>query len=657
MVKLGTKELRQFAAWPSATLHAAPNGPVVGIVMPRVSGHKEIHALYSPAHRKRDFPQADWAFLAHTAMNSAFAFDAFHQRGCVIGDVNAKNVLVSQKATVVLIDCDSYPIQVQGTYFPCEVGVPEYTPPELQGKPFKGVIRTANHDRFGLAVLIFHLLFMGRHPFVGRFLGRGDLPLEQAIAEYRFAFSVSASSLQMAPPPHSLPLNVLTPELAQLFDRAFGRSSHQPTARPQATEWAKAIAQFIKQLRRCPSDPGHLFPAYIKACPWHALMRAGSPNFFITVAAYKGLDGTSGGSFVLSVTWDQVERVRLVRTTYRPPSLQLPRPLVPRSIPTHLTTPLPPYVPTLLPDKVIIPRSLLLKISAGTALGAMGVLLIGCVAGKGLVLFGSLTLVIFGVLWLVLEMMRWHQQQFENADYRRIKAEVGRHTYEHDQLLAARREAWDDEKQERRHALEKARKAVDGAVRSWEEAAARYAQAFSSHKTKLTELKHRYLNLQAEQQAELRELGKNVEQIQLHLYLQSQFIGDSDIQGIGAAREAVLRSYGVETAYDVQQLSTVRIPGFGPKLTATLMNWRVALIHQFRFDPKTGIPPTELNLLGLKFQKLRQNLEEQLKKGPAELRAISAQAEQDLSRLESYVQGLMLPLTQAQINLALMKEK
>lgn len=51
--------------------------------------------------------------------------------------------------------------------FHCDVGVPLWTPPELQGRDFRGLTRTKNHDRFGLAVLMFQLLFMGRHPFAG----------------------------------------------------------------------------------------------------------------------------------------------------------------------------------------------------------------------------------------------------------------------------------------------------------------------------------------------------------------------------------------------------------------------------------------------------------------------------------------------------------
>ncbi len=99
-----------------------------------------------------------------------------------------------------LIDCESFQWTANGKRFACEVGVETFTPPELQGKNFREVIRTINHDSFGLAVMVFLLLFMGRHPFAGRFLGRGDMPIPRAISEFRFAYSAMRADVQMDNP-------------------------------------------------------------------------------------------------------------------------------------------------------------------------------------------------------------------------------------------------------------------------------------------------------------------------------------------------------------------------------------------------------------------------------------------------------------------------
>ena len=161
-----TEALGTLAAWPTDVL-SRPDGSVCGLVMPRVRDHKDIHHLYGPGSRIRHFPAADWRMLVRAACNTARAFAAVHAGGAVIGDVNHGSVLVAQNATVRLIDCDSFQIVSAGRHFFCKVAVPEFTPPEMYGADYKATVRTPNHDYFGLAVLIFQLLMMGRHPFAG----------------------------------------------------------------------------------------------------------------------------------------------------------------------------------------------------------------------------------------------------------------------------------------------------------------------------------------------------------------------------------------------------------------------------------------------------------------------------------------------------------
>src|SRR5579863_6693964 len=158
MVEIQSERLLKLAAWPVGTLRSRNANSVAGVLMRNVSGLKDIHLLYNPKSRIREFPpKANWSFLLHTAGNVARAFSVIHEYGHVIGDVNQSNVRVSPESAVVsLIDCDSFQIASQGRYFLCGVGVPLYTPPELQDKEFKHVIRTPNHDNFGLAVLVFH---------------------------------------------------------------------------------------------------------------------------------------------------------------------------------------------------------------------------------------------------------------------------------------------------------------------------------------------------------------------------------------------------------------------------------------------------------------------------------------------------------------------
>ena len=215
-------------------------GEFVGFVMNRVSGYRPVHELYSPKSRQRHFPKADYRFLVHTASNVARAVGTVHQTGCVIGDLNHSGVLVAKNGTVTLIDADSFQFSLNGTIYPCEVGVPEFTPPELHGSNLANVERTVAHDNFGLAVAVFHLLFMGRHPYAGIFNGP-DLQMAEAIAQNRFAFSLARQNeTRTKPPPGTLGLNIFPDPVIDAFERAFGT---RPEARPDASEWISVARQ------------------------------------------------------------------------------------------------------------------------------------------------------------------------------------------------------------------------------------------------------------------------------------------------------------------------------------------------------------------------------------------------------------------------------
>jgi DNA-binding helix-hairpin-helix protein with protein kinase domain len=92
MSDMKTDRLLALTAWPMDVLNGLDGKPK-GFLMPQVTGHKDIHALYTPKSRKDSFPEADWRFLVHAAANVARAFAMIHDHGCVIGDVNHGSVL------------------------------------------------------------------------------------------------------------------------------------------------------------------------------------------------------------------------------------------------------------------------------------------------------------------------------------------------------------------------------------------------------------------------------------------------------------------------------------------------------------------------------------------------------------------------------------
>ena len=264
---LGQSEVKKFTAWPIGLVLDQSGNPR-GLILPVVDRAKDIHHLYSPRSRRDHFPEANWRFLVHTAMNLARAFGAIHHLGLVIGDVNHGSVLVAQDGTVRLIDVDSFQVPLPGrTPLLCTVAVPLFQPPELYGADLSKQVRTPNHDAFGLAVLIFQLLLQGRHPFAGRYLGPGDMPIERAIPEHRFAFSRNAASYQMERPPNALGLGILTPDVAELFESAFAPDA-ATRKRPSAAVWAAALDGLKTSLARCPRNASHEYVKTLQSCPW-----------------------------------------------------------------------------------------------------------------------------------------------------------------------------------------------------------------------------------------------------------------------------------------------------------------------------------------------------------------------------------------------------
>lgn len=605
MVGEQTPELCRFAAWPTATLHDAPGGLLVGFLMPRFDGFKPIHTLYSPAHRRSSFPQADWSFLVQTAMNCASAFDTIHTRQYVIGDVNQSNLLVSRQALVCLIDCDSFQVQAGSRLLRCEVGVGQYTPSELQGKSFREVVRTPNHDRFGLAVLLFHLLFMGRHPFAGRFFGPGEMPLERAIEEFRFVYSEAGSDSQMGPPPFSLPLRAVSPELGRLFERAFDRGADRPDARPTPAEWHEALRAFQAALRPCSREPGHKVPPHAAECPWCGIIKAGGPNFFLGV-------GLVGIAFkveraVLDEIWKRIEGLSARRFALQPPTA-----------PTQTLKPRPP------------PRSQGLNRYLVPVLNRLGWW------GYGLTLLLFLVLHYLGWFGLTGALV-WGSLCFFGV---LIVAGFGMAAY-------------DLEKKSRQEALKRARAQLAALEREGDQLIARYRTEFTRRKRELGKVRERSESLQTEYEAELprRDIGYDParEAQQREQFLRNQFLSDpaNKVAGIGPSRVVLLASYGIETAFDITEEALSAVRGIGKKLGENLLQWKENVQAGFRYDPIAVVAGEAPPALVLKYKQLEEGLRGQLQRGIIDLEALTGQTEEQLKSLQERLERASLELSQA----------
>jgi DNA-binding helix-hairpin-helix protein with protein kinase domain len=296
-------------------------GAFTGFSMRLVEGFREIHQLYGPKSRKIHYPNADFRFLVRAAANAARAIGQVHGSPSVIGDLNESGLLVSSEATVALVDADSFQFEADGKVYPCLVGKPDFTAPELHGRSLAGVTRVKAHDHFGLAVTIFQLLFMGRHPYAGVKKG-SDLSLDQMIAANLFAYSKRRQTDVI--PPGILPsLDNFPTDIADGFERAFGLD---PATRPAAAEWVNLLQGLESHLSRCANHAMHFFPSVAKTCPWCRMEGATGAVLFLSATVDRIEAATGVADFDIEKAWAAIKTVALpdpVVITPKLPSLSV----------------------------------------------------------------------------------------------------------------------------------------------------------------------------------------------------------------------------------------------------------------------------------------------------------------------------------------------
>lgn len=253
--------LHHSFSWPEDLLLS--NGRVMGYVMPFIPQCPTAFCIYNPRKRS-SLNLQDWRFQHAVAKNIASDVAALHLKGYVIGDLNESNILVKNDARVTIIDTDSFQVQTHHKIHRCPVGKEEYTARELVGLDFKNVDRSVYTDNFALAVLIFQLLQEGRHPFDGKWTGKGDTPpVSTLISNGLFPYLPNQTK--------NIQLNKTRPffsdlstSIQDLFIRAFRDGHSDPKKRPAAKEWQDALD--LGKLVTC--QKGHYYYPSSNTCPW-----------------------------------------------------------------------------------------------------------------------------------------------------------------------------------------------------------------------------------------------------------------------------------------------------------------------------------------------------------------------------------------------------
>ena len=258
-------------AWPQDLLIGG-DGRCAGFLMPHIQKALELTHVYNPVFRAQRAPKFNWHYLHCAALNFVSAVQALHARKYVIGDIKPQNILVNPQALIALIDTDSFQVTSprSGLRFRCPVGSEGFTPrellAELSGRGFREVDRGEPHDRFGMAAIVYLLLF-GRHPFMeGRWNGAGDPPGPDERVLRGMWLHLRGG--EFSRDPGAIPLNVVHPEIEQCFRRCFIDGHHEPLMRPTAAEWRKALKTAVEDLAVCAAEPNHYYSRQNGECYW-----------------------------------------------------------------------------------------------------------------------------------------------------------------------------------------------------------------------------------------------------------------------------------------------------------------------------------------------------------------------------------------------------
>jgi DNA-binding helix-hairpin-helix protein with protein kinase domain len=587
MVRASDETLRSVAAWPIATLRKGAQP--VGFTMPLLAAHSPLHDLIGPKRRQDLFPHAHWKFLIHTAINLARSFEVLHARSVIVGDVNSSNIYVHRDSMTHLIDCDSFQISYNGSVLRCNVGVAEYQPPELQGRDLSRIDRLPQHDLFGLAVMIFQLLFVGKHPFAGVLPAhiRNTGAIGDNVAAKRFFYGHHAIRNGLRPPPGALNLQAITPQMSAYFVQAF---LGEPASRPSALAWRSALETLEAKTVACSTNSIHRYLQGTR-CPWCALERGGLYYFVLDTpgAASGGIDD----SFWKRFGDAEIQRMWAEISAIAPP------PAVSDKIPHGETCK---------------PKPLSLwtagrrwAYAAGAAAFVAGVVATFVFKVPILSLFVFLTALGLAVLF--------------RPDARKA--------------MAAR---------QRRYA--EARRSYNSVAKEWSRAARN--TRFHEARDELVQAKRQLSEQKARYQADLAGLSKRRARKELEAFLERHIIAAHPIADIGKKTQALLLSFGIETAADITDAKLATIPTLSRERKQHLIAWRKSIERRFRFNPKSGVDARILRDLAARHMRERITNQSKLSGGAVLLRTIASETARQRPALQKLVKERAAALRQAE---------
>lgn len=286
-------------AWPKAVLIGV-DGFFKGYLMEKVDP-KEYKAWAVLAHakeRREVAPSFDVKYGIMACRNLAAAISSVNSAGHCLGDINESNIFISGDSSVLIVDTDSAQISsaqignsdqnVGGQVFPCEVGKPEFTAPELIGKSFRDSVRTPQTDVFAFGIAVYQMLTGGAHPTDGILKNDGE---PMAVAS-RIKNDVYPGLKPNADYEHPKRIpNFAIPETLRKMILAC--VSYNPDSRPSIESLIPVFDNVVSSLKQCSRDKHHWFDG--NSCGWCAHVGAHQPDPWAPVASVKQKNVVANG--------------------------------------------------------------------------------------------------------------------------------------------------------------------------------------------------------------------------------------------------------------------------------------------------------------------------------------------------------------------------
>jgi DNA-binding helix-hairpin-helix protein with protein kinase domain len=206
------------------------------------------------------------------------------------------------------------------------------------------------------------------------------------------------------------------------------------------------------------------------------------------------------------------------------------------------------------------------------------------------------------------------------------------------------------------NALAAFKQAHAGVVAEWANIEARWRQVAGNEtylvsRGEAEDLVRQVQRLPSEETSRLQSLKVQQRERQLRLFLEHYPVRHAKIKGIGDSRKVTLRSYGVDSAADVERSRIEGIPGFGPAMANALLRWRAMHEQRFRFDPSQPIDPSDLAAVKSDISRKRNDLEARLRQSIARLQSVSTNILSSRAAMRTTATGVWNALKQAEADI------